>query len=82
MKAVDIPELRHLSNVVVFSSAGKRPDQHKLSLGDLDGDLYSVMWDKEIVNSFWENHPPHQNQKQTGTALKSLDPIDNILNYL
>ena len=45
MKAVDVPKLRHLYNVVVFSSAGLRPDQHKLSLGDLDGDTYSVMWD-------------------------------------
>jgi hypothetical protein len=61
MKAVDIPELRYLSNVVVFSSVGQRPDQHKLSLGDLDGDQYSVMWDSEIVDSFWDNHQPAQN---------------------
>ncbi len=61
MKAVDIPELRYLSNVVVFSSVGQRPDQHKLSLGDLDGDQYSVLWDSEIVDSFWDNHQPAQN---------------------
>ena len=52
VKAVNIPELRHLYNVIVFSSAGVRPDQHKLSLGDLDGDTYSVLWDEDIVNSF------------------------------
>jgi hypothetical protein len=52
MKAVDVPELRYLYNVVVFSSTGWRPDQHKLSLGDLDGDTYSVMWDQEMVKAF------------------------------
>jgi RNA-dependent RNA polymerase len=63
MKAVDVPELRHLYNVVVFSSAGLRPDQHKLSLGDLDGDTYSVIWDYKIVKEFWGNQAPGMNQK-------------------
>ena len=59
MKAVYVPYLQSANyNVVVFSSLGDRPDQHKLSLGDLDGDTYSVMWDKEIVGGFWGNHPP------------------------
>jgi len=74
--------LRNLFNVIVFSSAGLRPDQHKLSLGDLDGDTYSVMWDNEIVKAFWGIYPPGNNQKQSGTSIKSTDPVDNIINYL
>ncbi len=61
MKAVDVPELRYLYNVVIFSSIGQRPDQHKLSCGDLDGDTYSVMWDKEMVKAFLGNFPPAEN---------------------
>jgi RNA-dependent RNA polymerase len=53
---VDKEELRYLYNVVVFSTKGDRPDQNKLSMGDLDGDTYMVLWDKDIVNEFKENH--------------------------
>ena len=42
--------------MVVFSTKGQRPDQHKLSMGDLDGDTYMVMWDSDLVNGFKENH--------------------------
>jgi RNA-dependent RNA polymerase len=37
--------------VVVFSSKGKRPDASKMSCGDLDGDIYLVIWDQIIVQS-------------------------------
>ena len=36
-------------NVVVFPSVGKRPEQHKMSGGDLDGDVYMVLWDPDIL---------------------------------
>ncbi|CAM9929773.1 unnamed protein product [Ectocarpus sp. 12 AP-2014] len=53
--AGDVPQLRHLINVVVFSCEGERqvvtyntagrvrPEPSKVSGGDLDGDLYSVV---------------------------------------
>ena len=68
--------------MVVFSSKGSRPQQHKLSLGDLDGDTYFVTWDKDIVNAFKENYPPGKNSHVQGKAIKSDDPADNIVNYL
>jgi RNA-dependent RNA polymerase len=37
--------LRHYVNVIVFPTTGKRPEQHKMSGGDLDGDVYMAMWD-------------------------------------
>jgi RNA-dependent RNA polymerase len=42
-------KLKHLVNVVVFSSKGKRPETHKMSGGDLDGDVYMVIWEPKIV---------------------------------
>lgn len=42
----------HLVNVIVFSSQGIRPEQHKMSGGDLDGDVYMCIWDKELVTAF------------------------------
>ena len=52
---VDVPELRHLENVIVFSSKGDRPTCSKMSCGDLDGDLYLVVWNKDLVNRIKES---------------------------
>ena len=50
LQGVDRPELRHLFNVVVFSSKGERPTCNKMSGGDLDGDVYFVCWDQELIS--------------------------------
>jgi RNA-dependent RNA polymerase len=46
LTGVDRPELRHLYNVVVFSSKGHRPACNMMAGGDLDGDVYFVCWDE------------------------------------
>lgn len=45
-------KLKHLANVVVFSSKGARPEQNKISGGDLDGDVYMTIWDPKFVEPF------------------------------
>ena len=50
LQGVDHPELRHLYNVVVFSSKGERPTCNMMSGGDLDGDVYFVCWDQELIS--------------------------------
>ncbi|USW59560.1 Putative RNA-dependent RNA polymerase, eukaryotic-type [Septoria linicola] len=52
VNAVDVPEnspLRQLSNVVVFSKWGARDLPSMLSGGDLDGDLYNVIWHDPLI---------------------------------
>ena len=44
-------KLSHLYNVIVFPTKGVRPLQNKMSAGDLDGDVYMVIWDKEFVEA-------------------------------
>lgn len=49
--AVDVPAdnpLRALHNVVVFSSHGPRDLPSQLSGGDLDGDLYNIIYDDTL----------------------------------
>jgi hypothetical protein len=49
--AVEVPHdspLKQLSNVVVFSQHGARDLPSQLSGGDLDGDLYNVIWDSRL----------------------------------
>ena len=41
--------LRALNNCIVFSQKGERDLPSMLSGGDLDGDLYNIIWDPEVV---------------------------------
>lgn len=44
-------QMSHLYNVIVFSTKGTRPLQNMMSAGDLDGDVYMVIWDEQLVNA-------------------------------
>ena len=56
LKPTDIPALHHLKNVIVFSALGSRPSCDEMSGGDLDGDIYFVIWDKNLLPT--SDHPP------------------------
>lgn len=66
VQAVDVPELRHLKNVVVFPQTGDRDIPSMCSGGDLDGDNYFVFWDKRLVPTEWD-HPPMIHDSGPGT---------------
>lgn len=58
VRAVFKPELRHIRDVIVFSSKGDIPLAAKLSGGDYDGDKAWVCWLPELVENFKNSDVP------------------------
>ena len=68
--------LCHMINVVVFSALedenDKRPIQNQISGGDLDGDIYYVSWNKDIIDGIIKrNVAPQEDPKY---------PLNNPIN--
>ncbi|KAK1710443.1 RNA-dependent RNA polymerase [Colletotrichum lupini] len=57
VEAVDIPDLHHLQNVVVFPSTGDRDVPSMCSGGDLDGDDFFVIWNQDLIPQNWHHKP-------------------------
>lgn len=57
VKAVNVPELSHLRDVVVLPQTGDRDISSMCSGGDLDGDDYLVIWDESLIPGDWFREP-------------------------
>lgn len=72
LSAVDKPQLHHLKNVVVFPQTGDRDIPNMCSGGDLDGDDYMVIWDKDLIPNIINHSPmdftPDQEEKERLTV--------------
>jgi RNA-dependent RNA polymerase len=66
LEAVDVPELRALTNVVVFPMNGPRPHAMEMSGGDLDGDTFWICINPKLI--FDVNEEPFDYQDQAAQA--------------
>ncbi|XP_044721658.1 RNA dependent RNA polymerase domain-containing protein [Hirsutella rhossiliensis] len=80
VQAVENPRLRHLKDVVVFSSKGDRPVPNMLSGGDLDGDDFFVVWDPALIPGEW-NFPPMDYSGPKPRKLSRDVNVDDIRDF-
>ncbi|KAJ7954351.1 RNA-dependent RNA polymerase [Quillaja saponaria] len=66
LRAVNVPALHHMVDCVVFPQKGPRPHPNECSGSDLDGDIYFVCWDNELI-------PPQQFQPMDYTPAPSME---------
>lgn len=58
LEAIDAPGLEHLYDCLVFPQNGDRPHTDEASGSDLDGDLYFVTWDENLIPPSKKSWPP------------------------
>jgi hypothetical protein len=85
--AVNVPEgspLRALHNCVVFSQQGPRDLPSQLSGGDLDGDLFHIIYDTRLIPDF--TMPPADYAstaaKDLGRSVEVDDIVDFFIEYM
>ncbi|XP_020089657.1 probable RNA-dependent RNA polymerase 1 isoform X1 [Ananas comosus] len=79
LTAVDVPDLHHMVDCVVFPQKGKRPHPNECSGSDLDGDTYFVCWDPTLIPS--QVVPP---MDYTPAPTETLDhdvTIEEVMEY-
>lgn len=76
--------LRELRNCVVFSQRGKRDLPSQLSGGDLDGDLYSIIWDEDALplHHFTPADYPRVTPEPLDRAVTQKDIATFFINFM
>lgn len=84
LTAVNVPELHHVRDCIVFPAKGDRPHPDEMAGSDLDGDEYSVLWYQELIfkaNSnpmHYYNDPPREKKEN----IKVQDMVDFFCQYI
>ncbi|KAL0729941.1 hypothetical protein Bca4012_026034 [Brassica carinata] len=80
LEAVDVPELHHMYDCLLFPQKGERPHTNEASGSDLDGDLYFVAWDQRLIPPSKKSFPAMQytpaEETSKGRAVNHQDIID------
>ncbi|KAL4863777.1 hypothetical protein BDV12DRAFT_201783 [Aspergillus spectabilis] len=64
VRAINVPGLVHLKDVVVLPQTGDRDVASMCSGGDLDGDDYLVIWDQDLLPDDWFREPMNYTSKK------------------
>ncbi|KAK7351391.1 hypothetical protein VNO77_10806 [Canavalia gladiata] len=79
LEAIDAPDLHHLYDCLVFPQKGDRPHTNEASGSDLDGDLYFVTWDENLIPPSKRSWIPMEYAAQESRLLtRQVTPRDII----
>lgn len=81
VKAVNVPTLHHLKDVLVFPQTGDRDLPSMCSGGDLDGDDYLVIWDKDLLPKHWHKEPMNYEPSVKAHRLSRNVTVNDITSF-
>lgn len=79
LTAVDVPSLHHLVDCIAFPQKGPRSHPSECSGSDLDGDLYFVSWDENLIPPMVD--PPQDYQGPEEQELDRPVTTQDIVKY-
>ncbi|XP_007045555.2 PREDICTED: probable RNA-dependent RNA polymerase 1 [Theobroma cacao] len=79
LKAVDAVVLHHMVDCIVFPQKGNRPHPNECSGSDLDGDLYFVCWDEDLIPPC--QFPPMHYGSASSSSLDHDVTIEEVAEY-
>ncbi|KAE8668998.1 Semialdehyde dehydrogenase family protein [Hibiscus syriacus] len=79
LHAVDVVVLHHMVDCIVFSQKGPRPHPNECSGSDLDGDLYFIFWDEDLIPPY--NFPPMDYRAEQSAPLDRDVTIEDVAKY-
>ncbi|KAG2246190.1 hypothetical protein Bca52824_085818 [Brassica carinata] len=79
LKAIAVTDLNHMTDCIVFPQKGHRPHPNECSGSDLDGDLYFVSWDPELIPP--KTYEPMDYTAEEPQALDHEVTIQEITNH-
>ena len=87
VKAVDVERgnpLKGLRNCVVFSQRGERDLPSKLSGGDLDGDLFHIIWDERLKPAYTVDPADYAPTpaRDLGRSVEVSDIVDFFIEFM
>ncbi|TYH78510.1 hypothetical protein ES332_D04G232300v1 [Gossypium tomentosum] len=79
LEAVDAVVLHHMVDCIVFPQKGHRPHPNECSGSDLDGDLYFVSWDEDLIPPC--RYPPMDYGAAQSVLLDHDVTIEEVADY-